>query len=423
MYSGALFEALDFLDRQLRTIIREGNVHHRIISSTFSTLNVLDIPQVAKFQEVCISWLCEIVNSAYPPNEQYVMTNSVVELLGKLFNSQPSTDLSSDVLATGVRPLLDFLLSSERPPHAESPPYPEVIDLQVGSIAARYGYFDPAILPVLTRMLLPTHPLRSRTLALRLFQQPRFEWYSSQSGVDHAMLLEAVGDPFQFIPDLPPQDGQSTTRAPYDPMWTTILLIEFASSDIWRNHLRRSNFTSCEEVISTEEGRDRAFRCMVQRGADVRTGPLNSLGELVLVIRRLEELECWSTADVMILWACTNEDMNTRGLTGRGTLDHYHPCGMERREALSKHIRANARQPIQVVRGESNRISQKDIDFSEISRACQMRRLYQFFRYDPTTWEEAGGVGKVNKVSLDSSRRGIGVAIPAYFLNTTCDYP
>ena len=352
------------------------------------------------------------------------MTSSVVELLGKRFNSQSSTDLSWDVLTT-VRSLLDFLLSNERPPHAESPPYREVITLQVGSVAARYGYFNPEILPVLTRLLLPTHPLQSRTLALRLFQQPGFEWYSSQSRVDHTMLLEAVGDPFQFIPDLPPQDGQTTTITPYDPMWTTILLIEFASSDIWRNNLRHSNFTSCEEIISTEEGRDRAFRCMVRRGRDVRKGPLDSLGNLVLAIRRLEELECWNTADVMILWACTNDDVNTHGLTGREILNHHHPCGVERRRALSRHVRASIRQPVrtQAVGGESGQVSQKGIDFSEISQACQMRRLYQLFGCDPTMWEEAVGFGKLNKVPLSSSGRNVETVVPAYFLDTACDYP
>ena len=323
------------------------------------------------------------------------MTSSVVELLWKRFNPRSSTDRSWNVLTT-VRSLLDFLLSNESPPHAESPPYPEVITLQVGLVAARYGYLDSAILPVLARTLLPTHPLRSRTLALRLFQQPGFEWYSSHSGVDHTVLLDAVGDPFQFIPDLLPQDGQTTAITPYDPMWTTILLIELASSDIWRNNLRRSNFTSCEEMTSTEEGRDHAFRCMIQRGGGVRTGPLNSLGKLVLAIKRLEELECWNTADVIILWACTNDDMNTHGPTGREILNHHHPCGMERRRALSRHIRVGVRQParIQAVGGESSRASQRGIDFSEIPRACQMRRLYQLFGCDPIMWEEAVGLGK-----------------------------
>lgn len=343
---------------------------------------------------MCTSWLCEIVNSTYPPNKKYAMTSSVVELLGKPPNPQPSTGLSPDILPTGVRPLLDSLLSTKGSPDAQSPPYTEVIALQVGSIAARYDYFDPAILPVLTKMLLPTHPLQSRSLALRLFQQPGFEWYSSQSGTDHAMLLEAVGDPFQFIPDLPPRDGQSTAGASYDPMWATILLIEFASSDTWRNHLRHSNFASCEETISTEEGRDRIFECMVQRGTNVRTGPLNSLGKLVLAIRRLEELECWSTADVMILWACTTEDMYTHGLFGGETLNCHHPRGMERRRALSRHIRANVRRPvrIRVVKRKSSWINQRDIDFSEISRACQMRRLYQLFGCDQKRWEEAVGL-------------------------------
>lgn len=428
--SDALFTALDFLHGQLTAIIRAGNVRSSFISSAFSTLSDLDIPQVANFQEVCISWIHEIVSSTYPEDERYSMACSAVALLGKWFDSPQSTTSSPHARTTAIRPLLYFLRLSERFFLTGSPPYPEVIALQAILTTAEDEYFDPAILPVLASVLPPAHPLQSRTLALRLFQQPGFEWCSSRaeifSDVDRARLLDAVGDPFQFIPDPPPQDEQSTTRASYDPMRTTILLIEFASSNIWRNHLRHSNFASCEEMIPTEEAKGHAFRCMIKRGVGVRTGPLNSVGKLVLAIRRLEELECWNTADTVILWACTNHDMSTHGLIGQETLDHYHPRGIERRRALSKYIQAGVRQParIHVVGGVSSQISRKDIDFSKISRTCQLRRLYQLFGCDPTTWEEAVGGGKVNEVSLGSgSGRKVEAMIPAHALDTACDYP
>jgi len=428
--SDALFTALDFLHRQLTAIIRAGSVRSGFISSTFSTLSDLGVPQVVNFQEVCISWIHEIVNSTYPEDERYSMANSAVSLLGRWFDPPSSTGSSPRVRATAIRPLLDFLRLSERLGPIGSPPYPGIIVLQAVLTTAEDEYFDPEVLPVLTFMLPPTNPLRSRALGLRLFQQPGFEWRSLQaeafSCIDRARFLDAIGDPFQFTPDPPPQDEQSTTATSYDPMWIAILLVEFASSDLWRSHLRPSNFASCENIISTEGGRDNAFRCMIQRGVSVRTGPLNSLGKLGLAIRRLEELECWNIADAMILWACTNEDMGTRGLTGRETLDSHHPCGPERRKALWRHIRANVRRPvrIQVVGGESSRISRKDIDFSKISRACHMRRLYQLFGCDPATWEEVVGVGKVTKVSPGSdSERMVRAMIPIPFLDTMPDYP
>ena len=37
------------------------------------------------------------------------------------------------------------------------------------------------------------------------------------------------------------------------------ILIEFASSDLWRGHLRRSNFTTYEAMTSTEDGRRTAL--------------------------------------------------------------------------------------------------------------------------------------------------------------------
>jgi hypothetical protein len=295
----ALYTALDFLRGQLTAIIRAGNVQSSFISSTFSTLSDLDISRVANFQETCISWVYEIVNSGYTKDEQYSMASSAVALLGKRFDS-PSTEPSP--LTSEIRPLLDYLLLSENFRTAESPSHPEVIALRLISIAPGHRHLHPTISPVLTSTLLQSHPLHSRALALKIFQRPGLEWCSPQAGgfsaTERARLLEAVGDPFQFTPDLPPQDGP-TTATEYEPMRTAVLLIKFASSDLWRDHLRPSNFTSCEEIISTEEGRDLAFRYLNQDEMGDRTG-------LDLAIRRLEALGCRKTAEAVALWARTN---------------------------------------------------------------------------------------------------------------------
>lgn len=298
--------ALDFLRRQLLTIIKARAVRSSFICSTLSALSDLDTPRVASFQGACISWIQEIVNSAYPEDEQFSMASSAVTLLGKQFGPQFS-EHPPQVLATGIRPLLDFLLLNERLRSTESPAYPGVVALHFVLDATPYRRFDPIILPILTSTLLPSHPLKSRTLALKLFQRPGLEWCSPQaatfSDTDRARLLEAVGDPFQFIPDVPPQDGHPTTTTHYEPMSTAILLIKFASSDLWRGHLRHSNFTSCEEITSTEEGRDLAITRMNQDETGSWAGLPSAIG-------RLEELECRNTAGAVISWARINGIMN-----------------------------------------------------------------------------------------------------------------
>jgi len=75
------------------------------------------------------------------------------------------------------------------------------------------------------------------------------------SNKDCSRFLQAVGDPFRFVPDLAPQDGQPVVTDEHDPVNAPVALIELASSGLWREHLRRSNFTSCEEVVSTKGGK------------------------------------------------------------------------------------------------------------------------------------------------------------------------
>jgi len=121
------------------------------------------------------------------------------------------------------------------------------------------------------------------------------------------------------------------------------LLIEFAGSDSCRDHLRPSNFISCEEFASTEQGRGLAFRGMLEWGSNSRTEPLDSTTKLVSALGRLEELECWNTAEVVLLWAWTDGFVDATEddawkLIGNETLKFYHICGMERLGGLLRHI-------------------------------------------------------------------------------------
>jgi len=45
-------------------------------------------------------------------------------------------------------------------------------------------------------------------------------------------LLQAVGDPLQFTPHIPLQDGQPAFTSKYKPIMAAAVLIEFASSDL-----------------------------------------------------------------------------------------------------------------------------------------------------------------------------------------------
>ena len=410
-------------------MIRAGNAQSYLITSTFSTLGDLDPPQVAKFR-ACISWIYEIINSEYPPDERYSMSSSAVALLGRGFDPPPFKELPPDDLAAGLRPLLDFLLLSKGYPHTGSPLDPEVIALQFVSIAAAYGYLDPKILPVLSETLLPTYPAQSRPLVLRLFEKPGLDWCSPQAEVDRERLLEVVGDPFQFIPDPLPQEQQSTPTTSYEPMRTAVLLIEFASSDLWRDYLRLSNFSSCEELISTNEGKALAFKCMAERRVDAGTGPFGSYAKLVSAIRHLEDLGCRNIAEVVTQWAWNNVDMNAGnhdacGLSGREALFYHHLRGIQRRRVLS---RVNLRQParIQAAGRKSCQASQIDASLDNVSRACQLKRLYQLFWDNPAKWEEVVETGEADDVLLGSDPgREIGTrtVISICFLNATCDYP
>jgi len=456
MNSHSLFAATDVLRDCLAAVIREGHVQPGIVRSSLSTLGDLDLPQTANFQEACVLWLRQILDSGYSEDMRYLMASSVVVFFGKQLGS-PFAERFYHIHSDALRPLLDFLLLSERLYPTELPPYPGVIALRILSIETGRGDFDPTILPILAATLQPTHPLQSRRLALKLFQRPDFGWLSPQaeifSSIERARLLEAIGDPFQFPPDLPPQDGQPNVATSYDPILSVALLIEFAGSDLWRDHLRPLNFASCEEFASTEEGRGLIFQGVLEWGSNAQTEPFSSATKLVSALRRLEELNCWNTAEVVLLWAWTDgfvdaTDSDTWEFIGHETLKFYRIRGMERLGGLSRHIKghlvehplfaglfrtgrpstscrvAGVRRPVRIHMGGEGFGGISRLDVYKISQTSQLRRLYQLFWLDPTTWEEAIAAGKSDEVLFDSGSGGEGPSIlPVQFWGSTCDYP
>ena len=254
-------------------------------------------------------------------------------------------------------------------------------------------------------------------------------------------LVQAVGDPFQS-PDFPLQDGKPVDRPYYDPTAVTAVLIGFASSDLWRNRLRRSNFTSLEETVSTWDGKMDALKCMAH------CKPPESLFTatgIIMAIRRLEELQCPNTAEVVIMWAWTIDvvdpvDRDSWDSIGRSTLRFCETRRMERLVGLKRHITDRTMKSVYtelLLIGFCRDSKVKDfvglpvlglqLDFRTrfntflyLSQACQLRRLYQLFGCDPTTWKDVVAASEVDEKSDVSL--GHSVALSP-FRDWACDYP
>lgn len=401
---------------------------------------------------MCISWIGVVLGSARPDRDRYLLAGDAVALLtsGRRVNSEPPESLIQ-VQPAGVPSLLDFLLLSEKHYATYDPPYPGAIPLRILSLSYSIGCGDltQRLVPVLTSTLSTIHPLLSRILALKLFQEHGSEWLSSPmekfSNTDRAKLLEALGDPFHFSATLHSDTEYSpTVQVMYEPMDTAILLIEFASSDLWRDHLRPLNFSSCEEMVSTAWGRHLASNCMLNKKTCFRGEPLDTPARLVAAIRCLVDLQCWNIAEVVILYAWTSDIMdpvNHGGwkMIGRETERFYRVRGTARLGNLVRGIKARyrnkelrrgvpcrvegVRRPVRLATGREK--SQWDMHY--IHRACQLKRLYQFLGHDPTTLEEVvatAGISDDAFFGVELERRGRRVSVaPTQLLEFSCDYP
>jgi len=79
---------------------------------------------------------------------------------------------------------------------------------------------------------------------------------------DRGNLSEATGDLFQINPDLPLQDWKFVCGVDYDPVKAGVVILIRSGS------LLRSDPTSYEDIISTEERRRTALGCMFNRAID-----------------------------------------------------------------------------------------------------------------------------------------------------------
>jgi len=255
-------------------------------------------------------WITQILNSRYSEGERYRMASQVVQLLGKHFDSvEPEHPIS--VQPAWIPPLMDFLLLHERFYTTDSPPYPGSIALHI-PLSPGSAQFGIKILSILASALSSTHPPQSRSWALKVFHRFMSGWFSQNvPDGDIEKLLRAVGDPLRFTPDPPLHDGRPVDTVDYDPVMVVVILIEFALSDRWRNHLHDSNFTSFENTMSTEQGRRAILGCMVAHAwpESLRTSP-----NVIAAIRHLEMLPCPNTANFVTMWAQAAGVLDPSGL-------------------------------------------------------------------------------------------------------------
>jgi len=295
--------AIDLFFQQLRISIRERRADEWYLAVVISAPAHLNPFQLVGDGELGILLVAELLNSAYLEGERYQMASEVMQMLGKWFNSTPHPV----VRHSWIPVLLGFLSLCEKFYPTESPPHPGFIAFNILSASPSYSGFREMVLPILTSTLLPAHHLQSRRLALEIFWRFTTEWFSSRENYqrkDVNELLQAVGDPFQF-PDLPVQDGRPVVMTGQKPMMIAVVLIEFASSDLWRDHLRHSNFTSCEKIISTGDGKMAALECMLDLATRSWSKLPRTPAKIIAALRRLEDLQCSNTAEVVILFAWT----------------------------------------------------------------------------------------------------------------------
>jgi hypothetical protein len=426
--------------QQLQLAISEQKARSGDLILVLSLLIHLNPFQTMGSGELGFLWIAGILNSRYQEQGREEMASKVVELLGKhFFHGNPAFLIHME--PTWIPPLLGFLSLGEKLGATKST---RSIALRILASSPGPANFGPIILPILHSTLLPTHPLQSRHLALQVFNRFKDGWFSSQMenipSEDLNELVRAVGDPFQF-PDPPLQDGKPMDPRCYNPVMVAHILIGFALSDLWRVHLHRSNFASCEEIVSTWDGKKTFLECMDSHPFLKR---LSTAAKLIMAIRHLEELQCSNTAEVVIMWAWTigvvnPVDRDAWQLIGCDTLQFYQTHGLGRLITLKRHLTGGIMESSWMaslfmgrLAGPDSRwqlppthayreldVPLKPLMHLHISRACQLRRLYQLFGYDPTTWKEAVGVEEVDEETGVSEHS----IVLAPFMDWACDYP
>ena len=410
--SHSLRAAIDLFSRRLQILIRKRTPQGDGLAKAISALTGLDPICLTGEPGLGFLWLRELLNSGYRESERYEFVGSVVRMLREYHHS---TRFSRSPRAgpAWTQILLDFLLLNERfcstTPPREALPNPGSIALLLLSESGRFSDFGPAIIPLFTSILSPTHPLQLRGLALKVFHNFMVGWFSSEmensesSGLEK--LLQAIGDPFQFNPHVP---SQATT--------------------------------------STEDGRRIALARMLDTASRFWPGFLSTPAKVTMAIRHLEELHCFNTAQVVITRAWTVGvinpiDRGTWSSIENVTLRFYQTHGMGRLNALKQHITDTSIEPthklfLDIHYGDSRstqvgtarrRALAMYLDLWTlpsggyadlcVSRLCYLRMLYRLFGCDPTTWKEVVGVEE----AVDEVDAVPEISFP--FAEWACDYP
>ena len=446
-HSEALQEVVNLVCQQLQTTIKQGNISEEDnIVMLLTALVHLDPFGATQNGEMGFMLIDDILSSSFSERSRYRMASKVVELLGHLFFPKKDGNISPSALLvkpTWIPPLLSFLSLSEKFYAVESPPYAGSIALRILPAAHIPADSGAIILPILSSTLLPTHPLQLRSLALKVFNKSSLGWFSSQMEDvpvgDLKNLLRALGDPFLLTRDTSLLERTPPLEVDHETLSAVVILIEFASSNLWRNHLHSSNFTTCEEFLSTEEGKRTAIRRMHKNASLFWPEFHLTAAKVVAAIGRLEELHCLKTAEVVIMWAWTicvfdAEDHDAWGLIERTTRSFYKTHGVGLLEALRRHVtdktigdvyadafrRRHKRFLCRAV-GARRSAPPGSLDrdaYFGISQVCQLKRLYCLFWYDPTSREVVVAGGEVDK-----GRNLPSAVAPVLFVDWACDYP
>ena len=430
----------------MQIAIADHTIDLWVITKIFWALSYFDPSQITTIQKLCVLWLNDILNSGFTVVGQYWLAKGVVKLAWGQVKCMISGGERFDRTAW-VSPLLGFLelCDAQEIYQIMGQPAPGALALQILSAGEGCGDFNRKILPILTSTLTPAHPLSSRRSALIVFHRFIPEWFSQMERIpnkDCARLLQAVGDPFQFTPDTTLQEEWQARMDDYKPREVVAILLEFASSDLWKNHLCHSNFASCEEVTSTLEGKWSMFysiRFVAQTWEQLLCTPT----KIITAIECLEQLQCLNTAEVVLMLAWSvgvvdSADHEAWRLIECKTLSFYQTHGTGRLESLSqcnKHYHAvlfqgdkqwnpqyqvkGVRLPVRIA-GARRELGSDGYTDLQLAWPCQLRRLYQLFGCDPTTWEEvvsAKGVGGGVDKSLGEHLN------PAHVMDCACDYP
>lgn len=311
--------------------------------------------------ETGFSLIIHILDSTISEERQCQATNKVAQLLGNYFFNGEGVMEPFRAKPEWVPPLLGFLSLSEKFRDRWALSCGGSIALRILSATQEHPLEDiqilsvdvcAEILTILSSTLLPPHPLQSRSIALHVFRAFTPNWFFSQVEMVATQRLEdlvrAVGDPFLFIHDTSPVDGPSLLQETrYTPVDAVLVLIGFASSDLWRNHLLPSNFDTCEELLSTKQGRKTVIESMFTLAERSLPKFLSTAATIIAAIKCLEGLRRPRTAEVVIMWAWTvgifddyyHDDENDGWpLVERETLSFYRTHQTRRVEVLEQHI-------------------------------------------------------------------------------------